>query len=305
MLTVDEAHEGQRIDNFLLARLKGVPRSHIYRLLRTGQVRVNKGRIKPVYRLKQGDVVRVPPVNVAASRENVVPDALCERLEDRILYEDQEIMILNKPPGVAVHGGQNLPWGVIEAVRRLRGDGTDLVHRLDRGTSGCLILTLDRRFLKQMNALFADRQMYKRYRTLLQGRWRGGEKSLDLSLAKGREASGRRRIYIDDEGKTSLSRFIPVACFDRASLLDVEIGTGRMHQIRIHAAHLGHPVAGDDKYGDFAFNREMRHFGLKRMFLHAAELRFELPWSGRQIQVEAPLDDDLQQVVARLETENG
>ncbi|MBI5451526.1 MAG: RluA family pseudouridine synthase [Gammaproteobacteria bacterium] len=301
-ITVGAEHAGQRIDNFLMTRLKGVPRSHVYQVLRTGQVRVNKGRIKPVYRLQAGDVVRIPPLHVTETRSEAVPESLCRELEQRILYEDDELLILDKPAGLAVHGGENLRFGVIEALRQLRGPGLDLVHRLDRATSGCLLVAKNRQRLKALHELFIDRRMHKQYLALLKGAWRGGERTITAGLQRQGTDTGRRRTVVDDDGKASSSTFRPLQRYPLATLMQVDLGSGRMHQIRVHAEHSGHPVAGDDKYGDFAFNRQLRKLGLKRMFLHAARLEFTVPWqAGRTIRVEAPLDAELQQVLSMLE----
>lgn len=305
-VTIAEEFEGQRIDNFLLRLLKGVPRSLIYRIIRKGEVRVNKGRIKPVYKLKAGDVVRIPPVKTSDATSSVVPsDAVCQKIKSRIIYEDDKLLILNKPSGLAAHGGEGLPYGAIEVMRVLYGDGVDLVHRLDRATSGCLLFTRDRRCLASLHEMFKDKLMLKQYQALLMGRWRGGERSVTAAIAQRREETGNRSIFVSRDGKSANTLFSPVAVFERASLMDVTLGTGRMHQIRVHAAHIDHPVAGDERYGDFAFNRSMRKLGLKRMFLHAAMLDFVLPWSGKRVSVRAPLGDKLEAVLDRLAKSDG
>jgi len=304
LITINAAHEGQRIDNYLVTTLKGVPRSLIYRLLRKGQVRVNKGRIKPVYRLKSGDIVRIPPLARPAPADAQRPPAeLCRRLQDAILYEDADLIALNKPPGIAVHGGSGIRFGVIETLRFLRDDCPDLalVHRLDRNTSGCLLLTKRRPILLQLHELLRDGFINKHYDALVAGQWQGGSSRVDKALQKNRQLSGERMVQVDDEGQAASSLFSPQRVYHGCTLVDVRIDTGRMHQIRVHAAHLGHPVAGDDKYGDDAFNRTMRTFGLKRMFLHARVIEFTLPDSGRHIRIEAPLDVSLQNVLNRLE----
>jgi 23S rRNA pseudouridine955/2504/2580 synthase len=302
-MTIDSSHDGQRIDNFLLAVLKGVPKSHIYRLLRKGQIRVNKGRIKPVYRLKSGDIVRIPPLHLPQAREEQRPPAgLCERLEHAVLFEDTELLVLNKPAGIAVHGGSGIPFGVIEILRFLRPDCPDLalVHRLDRNTSGCLLLAKQRTVLLQLHELLRNNGMSKHYTALLMGCWQGGAQAIDINVQKNRQLSGERMVQVDAEGQAARSLFSPQQNFSDCSLVDIRIDTGRMHQIRVHAAHLGHPVAGDDKYGDHDFNRLMRSRGLKRMFLHARRVEFTLPDRGRRFVIEAPMDDALQQVLVTL-----
>ena len=303
LTTIEASHDGQRIDNFLLTALKGVPKSHIYRLLRKGQVRVNKGRIKPLYRLKTGDIVRIPPLALPQPRdEQRPPTGLCERLQRSILLEDDDLLVINKPAGIAVHGGSGIPFGVIEVLRFLRTDCPELalVHRLDRQTSGCLLLAKRRPVLLQLHELLRSGMMTKHYDTLLMGRWQGGAQSIEMSVQKSRSSSGESRVHVDVEGQVALSLFSPRQCFDDCSLMDVRIDTGRMHQIRVHAAHVNHPVAGDDKYGDFEFNRQMRRHKLKRMFLHARHVEFTLPDSGRHIVIEAPLDPALQRVLDSL-----
>jgi len=303
LMTIEASHNGQRIDNFLLTALKGVPKSHIYRLLRKGQIRVNKGRIKPLYRLKTGDIVRIPPLKLPQPRdEQRPPSGLCARLQDAVLLEDDDLLILNKPAGIAVHGGSGIPFGVIETLRYLRPDCPELalVHRLDRQTSGCLLLAKQRPVLLQLHELLRSGSMTKHYDTLLKGRWQGGEQSVEINLQKNRQLSGERMVQVDKEGQHARSLFSPRQRFDHCSLMDVRIDTGRMHQIRVHAAHIGHPVAGDEKYGDFEFNRLMRLQGLKRMFLHARCVEFTLTDSGRRIAIEAPLDPDLQKVLDAL-----
>jgi len=303
LMTIGAGHAGQRIDNFLLAELKGVPKSHIYRLLRKGQVRVNKGRIKPVYRLKSGDIVRIPPLARPHPRDvQQPPTALCERLEQAILFEDAELLILNKPAGIAVHGGSGIPFGVIESLRFLRPDCLDLAlaHRLDRYTSGCLLLAKQRSVLLQLHELLRNGAMSKHYDALVMGRWQGGQQTLETNLQKNRQLSGERMVQIDEQGQAALSVFSPRQCFDDCSLMDVRIDTGRMHQIRVHAAHLGHPIAGDDKYGNAEFNRLMRGRGLKRMFLHARSVDFVMPGNGRKVSVEAELDEALQALLDSL-----
>ncbi|MDX9741603.1 MAG: RluA family pseudouridine synthase [Gammaproteobacteria bacterium] len=299
-LEVDAGREGQRIDNFLTAHLKGVPRSHIYRLLRTGQVRVNKGRIQATYRLKQGDVVRVPPVSTAEAVPVRVGAELLEALEQAILYEDSGILILDKPAGLAVHGGSGLRYGLIEILRELRPNDRDitLVHRLDRDTSGCLLVAKDRRLLPALTEAFRRHEVEKRYLTLVRGRWKGGARTIRAALTRARLQSGERMVQADDEGREAETRFTPVRRLPGATLMEASIRTGRTHQIRVHAAALGHPVAGDEKYGDPVFNQAMRRQGLKRMFLHAHRLALRV--GGERIEATAELPPVLARVVLTL-----
>jgi len=304
LVTINSAHEGQRIDNYLVGTLKGVPKSLIYRLLRKGQIRVNKGRIKPVYRLKNGDIVRIPPITRPTADDlQRPPDVLCRRLQDAILFEDDDLLVLNKPSGIAVHGGSGIAFGVIETLRCLRPDCAELalVHRLDRKTSGCLLLAKKRTTLLQLHELLRSGAMIKHYDALVAGRWKGGPLTVEKALQKNRQLSGERMVQANDEGQAASSLFTPRQVHPDCSLLDVRIDTGRMHQIRVHAAYLNHPIAGDDKYGDDDFNHRMRKYGLKRMFLHARVIEFTLPDSGKHIQLEAPLEAELVKVLNRLE----
>jgi len=302
-LVIDEHHAGQRIDNFLLARLKGLPRTRIYRILRRGEVRVNKGRIRQHYRLKSGDVVRIPPVRLDSSPSRPAPQALKSLVEGRIVYEDRGLIVIDKPSGVAVHGGSGRSHGVIEALREARGarEPLELVHRLDRDTSGCLLIAKRRSVLTALHAAFRRRAVKKRYLVLVAGRWRGGARSADAALQKNVLRSGERVVGVDPDGKAGHTRFVPLAAGAIASLVRAVPFTGRTHQIRVHAASLGHPVAGDPKYGDKAFNRRMRERGLRRLFLHASELRFENPSDGAPLVVRAPLPEELRAVLERLE----
>lgn len=305
LITVDAAHEGQRIDNFLMTTLKGVPRSHVYQVLRTGQVRVNKGRVRQTYRLQIGDQVRVPPVTHGERPQGpvMVSEGMRERLEDAILYEDKGLIVLNKPATLAVHGGSGLSFGVIEALRALRPTAPflELVHRLDRDTSGCLMVAKRRSTLRAVHALLrAERGVDKRYLALLAGRWAGNERAVDLPLAKNQLSSGERMVRVEDDGKAAVSLFRPIERFATATLMEIRPLTGRTHQIRVHGAATGHPVAGDDKYGDEAFNRAMKNQGLKRMFLHAHRLEFILPEAEHPLVVEAPLEASLEALLVRL-----
>lgn len=305
LLKVPGDYAGQRIDNFLSARLKGVPKSRIYRLLRTGEIRVNKGRAKPDRRLEAGDVIRLPPIRVAESEVHRPPASLIKRLEDAIVYEDEQIMVIDKPAGVAVHSGTGVDFGVIEGLQACRSEipGLSLVHRLDRETSGCLLLCKDRRLLPDLNRVLASGAFDKRYLALVFGDWNGGRRSVRAPLAMRRGGDQERRNEVDlDEGKSSETVFLPRERFQGFTLLEARLHSGRMHQIRAHAAHIGYPLAGDDKYGDHVRNRTLKRFGLRRLFLHAYRLSFEMPDSGRTIRVEIPLAEDLESVLERMKT---
>ena len=295
---------GQRLDNYLLNRLKGAPRSLIYRIVRRGEVRVNKGRIRPEYRLKAGDTVRIPPVKLPPRNAVPRPGAQVLRLlEAAILYEDDRLLILNKPSGLAVHGGSGLSYGVIEGLRALRPQAPylELVHRLDRDTSGCLLIAKKRSALRRLHELLRSNRMDKRYLALVKGPWRGGERQVTAPLLKNILRSGERMVRVDAAGKPASSVFRPLAISKTASLVEVKLETGRTHQVRVHAASLGQPIAGDDKYGNDDFNRRMREVGLKRLFLHAQALRFQLAEGEAPLEVRAPLDDELKQVLLKLQ----
>lgn len=299
-VAVDDA--GMRLDNYLLRELKGVPRSHVYRIIRSGEVRINKGRARPNSRLAADDHVRIPPVRVSAGPgPGRPPDDLIERVESSVLRQTGAFIALDKPAGLAVHAGSGVRFGVIEVLRAARPDESlELVHRLDRDTSGCLLVARSRRALARLRAALREPATQKRYLALLCGRWRGGEREVDAALIRDREIGGERLSAVDAAGKTALSRFVPRELFADSSLMEVAIATGRTHQIRVHAAHLGFPVAGDRKYGDKAHNRSLREAGLDRMFLHAWQV--VLPGSGMQApeMIEAPVPADLQAVLERL-----
>lgn len=306
-VTVDAGHAGQRLDNFLLTALKGVPRTHVYRLLRKGEVRVNKGRSRPDYRLKAGDVVRLPPVRRAESNgKNLAAQAAVSgRLDwllERVLYEEEHLLVLDKPSGLAVHGGSGVSVGLIEALRELRPHTPflELAHRLDRDTSGCLLIAKSRPALVQLHDLLREGGLDKRYLALVAGPWRGGTRHVDAALEATRPQSGERRMEVDEEGKESASDFTPREKFADTALVEVRLLTGRMHQARVHAAHIGHPIAGDDKYGERDFNQRMKRQGLTRLFLHAARLEFRHPLDGRKMRIEAALPVELERVLENL-----
>ena len=301
-VTVGPDQGGQRIDNFLLRHLKGVPKTLIYRILRKGEVRVNKGRIKPDYRVQAGDEIRIPPIRRSQEEKRPPSERSVNSLSDRILYEDERIIIVNKPAGMAVHGGSGVSHGVIEAMRHWRQDlhYVELVHRLDRETSGCLILAKKRSALRQLHEMLREGEVEKRYLALVKGAWSLGNKRIDIALRKNVLRSGERMVNVSEDGKAAISHFHPVSVGKKASLMEIRIETGRTHQIRVHAAHLGYPIAGDEKYGEKEFNREMRELGLPRLFLHARSLAFTLAEPHKSIAVNAPLDNDLVQLLDKL-----
>lgn len=300
-----EGDVGQRLDNFLMRHLRAVPKSHVYRVLRKGEVRVNGKRAKPETRLALGDRVRIPPVRLDDKVIESRPShSLQAFVTQTIIHEDSDLLIINKPAGVAVHGGSGLAAGVIEALRAARPELTELelAHRLDRDTSGVLLMAKRRAALRQLHAALREREMTKRYLALVWGRWELGKKRMDAPLLTNQKQGGERVVRVHPDGQPSISTFVPEQYFGKwATLMQVEIGTGRTHQIRVHAAYAGHPVAGDEKYGDKAGNEALRQFGLKRMFLHAQSLEFIHPGSGQVMTVTAPLGEELQAVLASLE----
>lgn len=301
-LEVGEEALGQRIDNFLVRTCKGVPKSHIYRILRSGEVRVNKGRIGPDYRLQLGDVVRIPPIGVAAAPHRAVQARIPAR-EFSIAYEDDALLVIDKPAGTAVHGGSGVSFGVIEQLRRQRPDARmlELAHRLDRETSGLLIVAKKRTALTQLHDAFREGDVHKRYLALVKGRWTNVLQHVRFPLLKYLTNEGERRVSVSAEGKEAHSIVRLLARWENFSLLEVELKTGRTHQIRVHLAHLGYPIAGDDKYGDFSLNKDLQKTGLKRMFLHAAKLNFLHPLNRQAIELQVPLPDDLRGFLDRLE----
>jgi len=299
-VTAEEA--GQRLDNYVRKRLGDIPRSRLYRVIRKGEVRVNGRRAGPETRLKALDRIRLPPVRVLPASEPGAPGAdLLARMRGAVIHEDARLLVLDKPAGVAVHGGSGVSSGVIEALRKLRPDESlELVHRLDRDTSGCLLVARDSATLRTLHALLREDGFEKRYLALLKGKWNLGEKRIDVPLRTDTRVGGERTVRADASGKPSTSRFRPVQFFGRvATLVEVTLDTGRTHQIRVHAAHAGHPVAGDAKYGDEGFNRELRALGLTRMFLHASSVSFTWPQGG-EFSINTPLPEELTAVLDRL-----
>ena len=294
-IQIDDAHAQQRLDNFLIGQLKGVPKTRIYRAIRKGEVRVNKKRVRVDYRLAIGDIVRIPPVQkLEGTTKPVLDQSLLISLEMRILYEDSDLLIINKPSGLPVHGGSGvIRLSLIDALRTMRPKAhiVKLVHRLDRETSGCLVVAKKRSTLLALHTLLTERKVNKKYLLLVKGHWQGGERRLEAPLQKNVLQSGERIVKISQEGKTAVTFFRPLKFFSDTSLLEARLFTGRTHQIRVHAAYTGHPIAGDEKYGDKSFNREMRKRGLCRLFLHSAEIYCE--WENKSLGVCAILDIDL------------
>jgi len=301
-IMVPKSHSGRRIDNFLAWFLNDIPKSRIYRMLRKGEVRVNGSRVQQGYRLIEGDQLRIPPVRLEAKSPAVPNRRLWKLLEDSVLYEDKDLFILNKPAGLAVHGGSGIRSGIIETLRTLRPDEPylELAHRLDRDTSGCLVIAKDPLVLRELHDLFRQGAIEKRYIALVAGRWRGGRRVIEEGLQRNVERSGERVVRVQQEGKAALTEMAPLELFEIASLVEVTLRTGRTHQIRVHAAYIGHPVAGDEKYGDPAFNKRMRTYGLSQLFLHAKSLTFRLHRSKQGIHVEARLPDAPSAVLERL-----
>lgn len=304
ILEVAQDEAGQRLDNYLIARLKGVPKSLIYRVIRKGEVRVNKGRVKPERKLAAGDQVRVPPVRIAEPPAVPKPgDGLVKTLDDAIVFESDALLVINKPSGLAVHGGSGVSLGLIEALRQMRPTSRflELVHRLDRDTSGCVMVAKKRSMLKFLqNALRQPGGIDKQYLALVEGRWPNRRKFVDAPLKRSELPNGERIVRVDIAGKESRTEFSVEARFAEATLVRAKPMTGRTHQIRVHALHMGHAIVGDEKYGRDAFNKQMRQQGFKRLFLHATALRIPLP-EGGVIEVGAPLPAELSIPLARLE----
>ncbi len=304
---VSAEEAGQRLDNYVHRRLAGVPRSRVYRVIRKGEVRVNGRRAGPETRLQPHDKVRIPPVRLSPPAEVGKPSAqLCASIAKAMVYEDDRLLVLDKPAGVAVHGGSGVSFGVIEALRALRPDESlELVHRLDRDTSGCLLVARERGALRSLHALIREGGFEKRYLALVRGKWELGAKRIDVPLRTDTRVGGERTVRAASSGKPSVSEFRPLQFFGRAAtLVEVILRTGRTHQIRVHAQHAGHPVAGDDKYGDAAFNEELHALGLKRMFLHAHSLSFAWPQGG-EFSVNTPLPSDLAAVLDEFSARAG
>lgn len=303
LFTVSEDEEGQRLDNYLVTRMKGVPKSAVYRVIRKGEVRVNKGRAKPDRRLVSGDVVRVPPLRLADSQPVAAPgQSLIQHLQQSILYDAGGLLIVNKPAGLAVHGGSGISLGLIEALRQMPGHigFLELIHRLDRETSGCVMIARKRSVLKYFQDALRERAgVQKTYLALVQGKWPKNTPVVDVPLKRFVQNNGERIVRVNDEGKPSLTRFEVMESFPEATLMRAFPVTGRTHQIRVHALHKGCPLVGDEKYGDTALDQQLRELGSRRLFLHAAKLELTLP-DGATLEVESPLPDDLRDLLLKL-----
>lgn len=295
-LTIDEGHCEQRLDNFLINQLKGVPKTRIYRMVRKGEVRVNKGRVDVSYKLALGDIVRIPPVRVAEKPDElIVQPTLRYSLENHILYEDDGFIVLNKPSGFAVHGGSGVNSGIIEGLRQIRPQQKflELVHRLDKETSGCLLIAKKRSVLKSLHELFRGDGMQKTYLALLEGQFKRKKQLVDAPLLKNVAVGGERMVTVSQAGKSAETLFTRLKQFADATLVHAAPKTGRTHQIRVHAAWLGHAIIGDDRYGNDAVNKAFKKRGYKRLFLHAEQLQFIHPQTGKALHFSAPLPDDL------------
>jgi len=302
-VTVTENNESQRVDNFLLLILKGVPKSKVYRIIRKGEVRVNKGRVKPEYKLVVGDVVRVPPVMVRAESAPVKPsDKVVALLQNSILFENHELMVINKPSGLAVHGGSGINLGVIEAFRAMRPDEKflELVHRLDRDTSGCLLIAKKRPMLKYLHQCLREDGMKKIYHTVVVGKWPNHVREVNAPLQKNELKSGERVVTVTKEGKPSLTKFRLIERFKGYTLVEASPITGRTHQIRVHAAFAGYPILGDEKYGIDDINKNMKRLGSRRLMLHAAELSVKLPSERKVTVFKAPYESSFSNVIDSL-----
>ncbi|BAW79615.1 23S rRNA pseudouridylate synthase C [Candidatus Nitrosoglobus terrae] len=300
ILEIQPEQTGQRIDNFLLSHLKGVPKSRIYRCLRKGEVRVNKSRITSSYRLQQGDQVRIPPLRIPnPSTKKPIRQDLLSQIEASLLYENDKLLVINKPAGIPVHSGSGIDYGIIEALRILRPTAAflELVHRLDRETSGCLMIAKNRNILLTLQAMQKNQLIHKHYLAFVKGHWQRNTQKVDLPLLKNVPQSGERTVKVSAAGKSASSYFRSKQFYSEATLMAVTLETGRTHQIRVHAAYLGHPVGGDKKYGDPDFNKKLRSLGLHRLFLHAHQLAFTFPKEVKPIEITAPLPTELETIL--------
>jgi 23S rRNA pseudouridine955/2504/2580 synthase len=303
MITITEAEDGQRVDNFLCGRLKGVPKSHVYKIIRSGEVRVNKCRVKASTRVEEGDIVRIPPIRKKEERaEGQAPDRVLDQLRKAVLFEDNALIVLNKPSGLAVHGGSGLSLGLIEVARQVwpKESKLELVHRLDRETSGCLVLARTRAALLDMQQQLQRHKVTKEYTALCVGKWPSHMRSIDAPLLRNQLKSGERVVRVSEDGKQAETLFRVIQHYKLGSLLRVRLISGRTHQIRVHTQLAGHPLAGDSKYGDEEANKKLKGLGLKRLFLHSSHLKFRHPISGELIEIYAPLPDELQLVLDKL-----
>jgi 23S rRNA pseudouridine955/2504/2580 synthase len=302
LLTVDEGGEGQRVDNFLARHLKGVPKSHIYRILRSGEVRVNSKRVEATHRLQLGEVLRIPPVRVAAPAAKIGAAPAGVRFADAVIYEDEALLVLDKPAGMAVHGGSGISRGVIEQLRLERSQAKflELVHRLDRETSGVLLVGKKRSALTKLHEMMRENRMRKRYLLLVKGVWLEEKRRVVLPLKKYNLENGEKRVCVEEGGQHSETVFRLKQQLGEFTLLEAELVTGRTHQLRVQLAHLGFPIAGDDKYGDFALNKALQKRGLKRMFLHSAETALHHPLTDAPLKLIAPLPPELAKFLETL-----
>ena len=302
-VTVDIEHAGQRIDNFLIKHLKGVPRSHLYRFIRKGEVRINERRARASSRIYEGDNLRIAPIRISQRPRKIQPSAQKkDHLNDQILYEDDEILVIDKPSGIAVHGGSGVAHGVIETIRATHQNQKyiELVHRLDRDTSGCLIMAKKRSVLTKLQKDMFYNKIKKSYCALVKGLWPKTTKMVSAPLLKNHLSSGERIVRVDSRGKESITRVSLVNYFSECSLLDIQLVTGRTHQIRVHCQFVGHPIAGDLKYGDKNFNTKLKVNGLKRLFLHANQLNFKHPRSGKHLKITAKLPKPLENLLESI-----
>ncbi|HEU0282751.1 MAG TPA: RluA family pseudouridine synthase [Gallionella sp.] len=304
-VTIDESGDAQRIDNFLFKHLKGVPKSHVYRILRSGEVRVNSKRVDSTYRLQLGDTLRIPPVRTSRPESHGQAKAAAPQMSRHILYEDDALLVINKPSGIAVHGGSGISRGVIEQLRLEHPEFKflELVHRLDRETSGVLLLAKKRRALVELHRAMREGETEKRYLAVVKGKWRNAKQSVQVPLLKYVTAAGERRVSVSQEGQAAHTIFTLKKSWKEFSLVEAELKTGRTHQIRVHLAHLGFPILGDDKYGDFSLNKELQKKGLKRMFLHACKMAFRHPITEEPLCLEAPLPDELTAFMHQLDAQ--
>lgn len=301
-LLVDEDSSGQRLDNYLIRELKGVPKTRLYRALRKGEIRINKGRVRADYRLVAGDSVRIPPLRQPAPTEQAqVPRYWLEQLGQRVVHEDGDLMVINKPSGLAVHGGSGLNYGLIECLRQLYPERRylELVHRLDRDTSGLIMVASRPAVLRELHRQLREGEIDKRYLALVGGSWPRNRRLVDAPLQKNVLRSGERVVRVSREGKRALTEFAVLERLDGATLLEAKPITGRTHQIRVHAQQAGFPLLGDDKYSDESTEKQARSLGIRRLFLHAWRLSFALPGTGR-IELQAELDDELENVLKRI-----
>lgn len=302
---IGDEEQGQRLDNFLIRRCKGVPKSHIYRILRSGEVRVNSRRVDATYRLCAGDRLRIPPIRVAERPQNEVDEVAKQRVDLPIIYEDDAMLVIDKPEGIAVHGGSGVSFGVIEALRRQRPQAKflELAHRLDRETSGILLIGKKRLALTALHDMFREHGAGadKRYLVLVKGRWMNTTQHVKTPLHKYLTEGGERRVAVDPKGKAAHTVFRLLARWPEMSLLEAQLKTGRTHQIRVHLAHLGFPILGDEKYGDFGLNRDLKRSGLKRMALHAWSMVLRHPLSGAPLEFIAPLPEGIADYIVAVD----